>query len=58
MHAESINLGLQEKKELLIICALRFQPIHQWALNPTQEIDQENIASYICGNAFSKLTRH
>jgi hypothetical protein len=39
-------------------CALRIQPKWQWAVRLTQEIDQENIASYIGGNKFLTLTRH
>jgi hypothetical protein len=46
------------KKELLVICALRIQPKRQWTAHLTQESDQENISSYICGNEFPTLTQH
>jgi hypothetical protein len=59
MPAESTKLKLQGKrKELLVICARRIQPKRQWTVCLTQEINQGNIASYICGNKLPTLTRH
>jgi hypothetical protein len=59
MHAENTKLRLQGYKRMTrFFCALRIQPKWQWAVRLTQEIDQENIASYIGGNKFLTLTRH